>query len=104
MGSKFHELLQPTGIRDTSLAGQAVAIDGTAWLHQFLKVTLANPNDPGNRLVLVDKTCRLINHLCGFLYRTLHLVQHGIWPVHVFGGLFRGDASETNLAQRAISN
>ncbi len=39
------------------------------------------PNDPGNRLVLIDKTCRLINHLRGFLYRTLHLVGHGIWPV-----------------------
>nr|MDO8083754.1 hypothetical protein [Candidatus Sigynarchaeum springense] len=86
MGSKFHELLQPYEIRDRDLSGQAVAVDGTAWLHQFLKVTLANPNDPGNRLVLVDKTCRLINHLRGFLYRTLHLVQHGIWPVYVFDG------------------
>nr|MDO8119101.1 hypothetical protein [Candidatus Sigynarchaeota archaeon] len=54
--------------------------------------------------MFIDKTYCLINHLRGFLYRTLHLVQHGIWPVHVFGGLFRGDASETNLAQRAISN
>ncbi|MEX2681539.1 MAG: hypothetical protein Q6373_008060 [Candidatus Sigynarchaeota archaeon] len=89
MGSKFHELLQPIEIRDTSLAGQAVAVDGTAWLHQFLKVTLANPANPagpGSRLALVDKTCRLINHLRGFLYRALHLVQHGIWPVYVFDG------------------
>nr|MDO8118143.1 hypothetical protein [Candidatus Sigynarchaeota archaeon] len=51
MGSKFHELLQPSEIRDRDLSGQAVAVDGTAWLHQFLKVTLASPSDPGNRLV-----------------------------------------------------
>jgi 5'-3' exonuclease len=75
MGSKLHELLQPTEIHDRDLAGQAVAVDGTAWLHQFLKVTVYNPADPGNRLVLIDKTCRLINHLRGFLYRTLHLVH-----------------------------
>jgi flap endonuclease-1 len=86
MGSKFHELLQPAETRDRDLADQAVAVDGTAWLHQFLKVTIYNPADPGNRLVLLDKTCRLINHLRGFLYRTLHLVQHGIWPVYVFDG------------------
>ncbi|NMC05884.1 MAG: hypothetical protein GYA24_11765 [Candidatus Lokiarchaeota archaeon] len=98
MGSKFHELLQPTGIRDRDLAGMAVAVDGTAWLHQFLKVTLANPADPGNRLVLVDKTCRLINHLRGFLYRTLHLVQHGIWPIYVFDGAC--DAKQRNALTR----
>jgi 5'-3' exonuclease len=67
MGSKFHEFLQPTATRDRDLAGQAVAVDGSAWLHQFLKVTRHDPNDPGNRLVLVDKTYRLINHLRGFL-------------------------------------
>ncbi len=86
MGSKFHELLQPIEIHDWDLSGMAVAVDGTAWLHQFLKVTRHDPADPGNRLVLVDKTCRLINHLRGFLYRTLHLVQHKIWPVYVFDG------------------
>jgi hypothetical protein len=41
MGSKFHELLQPTETRDRDLAGQAVAVDGTAWLHHFLKVTFS---------------------------------------------------------------
>ncbi len=59
MGSTFHELLHPTGIRDRDLGGQAVAVDGTAWLHQFL--TVYNSADPGNRLVLVDKTRRIIN-------------------------------------------
>ncbi|NMC07761.1 MAG: hypothetical protein GYA24_21285, partial [Candidatus Lokiarchaeota archaeon] len=78
--------------------GLAVAVDGTAWLHQLLKVTLANPNDPGNRLVLIDKTCRLINHLRGFLYRTLHLVQHGIWPIYVFDGAC--DAKQRNALTR----
>jgi len=111
MGSRFHEILHPAAIRDRDLAGQAVAIDGTAWLHQFLKVTLANPNDPGSRLVLVDKTCRLINHLRGFLYRTLHLVQHGIWPVYVFDGacdakarnaLAREQLHEKHLAARKM--
>jgi len=37
MGSNFHELLQPSEIRDRDLAGQAVAVDGTTWLHQYAR-------------------------------------------------------------------
>nr|MDO8112094.1 hypothetical protein [Candidatus Sigynarchaeota archaeon] len=99
MGSKFLELVQAADVSDKDFAGEVCAIDGTAWLHQFLKVTLANHNTSGNRLVLIDKTCQLINHLRGFLYRTLYLLQKQIWPVYVFDGA--GETKERNQLSKA---
>jgi len=37
LGSTFHEIIQAAEIHERDLAGQAVAIDGTARLHRFLK-------------------------------------------------------------------
>ncbi len=90
MGSKFLELFPAKEVSDHDFTGMVCAIDGTVWLHQFLKVTSVHHDPASNRLVLIDKTCQLINHLRGFLYRTLNLLQKQIWPVFVFDG-----ASET---------
>jgi len=97
MGSAFHEIIQAIEIHERELAGQAVAIDGTAWLHQFLKVTITNNKDAKGRLVLIDKTCQLINHLRGFMYRTQYLLKKRIWPVFVF------DGAETRKTRNALS-
>src|SRR5271157_6258655 len=97
MGSTFHEIIQAIEIHERKLAEQAVAIDGTAWLHQFLKVTIANSKQASCRLVLIDKTCQLINHLRGFMYRTHYLLKKRIWPVFVF------DGAETRKTRNAVS-
>src|SRR5271157_1251828 len=100
MGSKFHSLLIPADVEETALADKVVAIDATAWLHQFLKVNTYSSTEQG-RLALVDKTQRVINHLRGFLYRTEHLLKLGIWPIFVFDGVgtekIRNAASKTDL-------
>src|SRR5271157_6048836 len=98
MGSTFHEIIQAIEIHERELAEQAVAIDGTAWLHQFLKVTIANSKQASCRLVLIDKTCQLINHLRGFMYRTHYLLKKRIWPVFVF------DGAETRKTRDARQN
>src|SRR5271157_915922 len=97
MGSTFHEIIQAIEIHERELAEQAVAIDGTAWLHQFLKVTIANSKQASCRLVLIDKTCQLINHLRGFMYRTHYLLKKRIWPVFIF------DGAETRKTRNALS-
>jgi hypothetical protein len=100
MGSKFHSLLTPADVEESALSGKMVAIDATAWLHQFLKVNTCSSTEQG-RLALVDKTQRVINHLRGFLYRTEHLLRLGIWPIFVFDGVgtekIRNAASKTDL-------
>jgi len=97
LGSTFHEIIQAVEIHEGELAGQAVAIDGTSWLHQFLKVTMTNAKGTKGRLVIIDKTCQLINHLRGFMYRTHYLLTKRIWPVFVF------DGAETRKTRNAVS-
>ena len=52
---------------------------------------------PSNNYTIVFKTLEE-THLRGFLYRTLHLLQHDIWPVYVFDGAC--DAKERNQLSR----
>ena len=86
MGSKFHSILPVSKLNESDLKGKVVAVDATAWIHQFLKVTMHGKRMESKRLVIMDSTCQVINHLRGFLYRTLHLVKSDIWPVFVFDG------------------
>lgn len=99
MGSKIHELFSTSTMKVMELKDTVVAIDACTWLHQFLKVTRMS-NHLGTRLVLMDKTCRVINHLRGFLFRTAFLVRHHIWPVFIFDG-----AASTKIGRvsRAVS-
>src|SRR5271157_2308958 len=100
MGFRFHSLLSSPDVEETALSVRVVAIDATAWLHQFLKVNTYSSSEQG-RLALGDKTQRVINHLRGFLYRTEHLLRLGIWPIFVFDGVgtekIRNAASRTDL-------
>ncbi|MHA1683768.1 MAG: hypothetical protein ACTSUE_22710 [Promethearchaeota archaeon] len=85
MGSKIHSLFEFRPCSTGDLKGSVVAIDGCNWLHQFLKVNVYSKGHK-ERLVLLDKTHRMINHLRGFLFRTINLVKRNIWPVFVFDG------------------
>jgi hypothetical protein len=60
MGPKFHSLLTPADVEESTLPGKVAAIDATAWLHQFLKVNTYSSAEQG-RLALVDKTQPVIN-------------------------------------------
>ncbi|MHA1697230.1 MAG: hypothetical protein ACTSWN_00155 [Promethearchaeota archaeon] len=83
MGSRFHELINSNLVTIDDLTDKVVAIDATTWLYQLLKTKRKNGD---GRLILMDKTLRLINHLRGFLYRTLFLLEHDVWPIFVFDG------------------
>ncbi|MFX0098284.1 MAG: hypothetical protein ACFFCS_01810 [Candidatus Hodarchaeota archaeon] len=101
MGSKIQPILTPSLTTVQKLSGKAVAIDACTWLHQFLKVNV-HSKQGNERLVLQDKTCRTINHLRGFLYRTIYLLENDVWPVFVFDGvkskkIRRGNGSECSL-------
>lgn len=62
-------------------SGRKVAIDASTWIYQFLiAVRFSNKHDASSE---AEST----SHLQGFLYRTIRLIEGGIWPVFVFDGL-----------------
>ncbi|MHA1791911.1 MAG: hypothetical protein ACTSVI_04650 [Promethearchaeota archaeon] len=85
MGSRIQSILSPRMADLSFLRGKTIAIDSSIWLHQFLKTSYFS-RGVRYKLTLMDKTCRLINHLRGFLYRTIFLLEHDIWPIFIFDG------------------
>jgi hypothetical protein len=69
MGSTFQEIIQAVDIHMRELEGKAVAIDDTAWLHLFLKVTMHDTMGARGNLALIEKTCQVGILLHYFIFR-----------------------------------
>ena len=82
MGVNLSSLVSahPTQLKD--FKGKKVAIDAPNALYQFLSIIRGRDGTP-----LKDSQGRVTSHLAGLLYRTAHLVEHGIKPVYVFDGM-----------------
>jgi flap endonuclease-1 len=99
MGVKgLYKLLQqkaPDSIKLVQLqsyVGKTVAIDASILLYQFL----ALPNK------ITNKRLEDINHIQGFLYRTLTMLEAGVVPVFVFDGC-PPKAKEATIEQRKLN-
>jgi flap endonuclease-1 len=81
------------------LSGRTVAIDATIALYQFLGVFTTGGKP------IVNKRGEHINHLQGFFFRTIQLLEKGIKPLYVFDGKppeVKTDKLERRRATRKI--
>ncbi len=81
MGTDLGKLVPAKEIRLADLSGKRVAIDAFNVLYQFLS-TIRQPDG----MPLVDSQGRITSHLTGLFYRTISLIESGIWIVFVFDG------------------
>ena len=82
MGVSLRPLLEgcPHPVGWESLSGVA-AIDANNALYQFLSIIRQADGTP-----LQDDNGRITSHLSGLLFRTAHLLEHGIRPFYIFDG------------------
>jgi len=86
----------PAAVREvsmTDLSGKTIAIDASISVYQFLgvKTTGGKP--------IVNKRGEPINHLQGFFFRTIQMLENRITPLYVFDGA-PPDAKEHVLEKR----
>ena len=81
MGVKLKDLINGEKLRFEDLSGKKIAIDAFNALYQFLAIIRVGPGVP-----LKDSYGRITSHLNGLLYRTIRLLEYGIYPIYVFDG------------------
>ena len=81
MGIQLTSLVEGSEITLEDLFGKKIAIDSFNWLYQFLSIIRQADGAP-----LMDSRGRTTSHLSGLYYRTIKLLEAGVYPVYVFDG------------------
>jgi len=84
MGVQLAELIPFTEIELIGLYGKKIAIDAFNTIFQFLSII----RDRMTGEPLKDHSGNVTSHLSGLLYRTVNLLETGIFPVYVFDGAY----------------
>ncbi|MBI4009948.1 MAG: flap endonuclease-1 [Candidatus Aenigmarchaeota archaeon] len=84
MGVKLAELIPSKEIELIELSGKKIAIDAFNTIYQFLSII----RDRMTGEPLKDHYGNVTSHLSGLLYRTVNLLEAGIFPVFVFDGKY----------------
>ncbi|TXT56601.1 MAG: Flap endonuclease 1 [Candidatus Thorarchaeota archaeon] len=81
MGTSLSDIIKAENISLEELASKRIAIDAYNTLYQFLSSIRQPDGTP-----LKDKKGRVTSHLSGLFYRSLNLLEKGIFPIYVFDG------------------
>ena len=81
MGTKLADIVEAKTITLRDLAGKKLAIDAFNTIYAFLASIRQPDGTP-----LMDSKNRVTSHLSGLFYRTLNLLEQGIYPAYVFDG------------------
>jgi flap endonuclease-1 len=81
MGTKLADIVEAKTITLGDLSGKRIAVDAFNTIYAFLASIRQPDGTP-----LMDSKKRVTSHLSGLFYRTLNLLEQGIYPVYVFDG------------------
>lgn len=81
MGTKLADIVEAKTISLGDLSGKKIAIDAFNTIYAFLASIRQPDGTP-----LMDSKKRVTSHLSGLFYRTLNLLEQGIYPAYVFDG------------------
>ena len=81
MGTKLADIMEAKTISLRDLSGKKIAIDAFNTIYAFLASIRQPDGTP-----LMDSKKRVTSHLSGLFYRTLNLLEQGIYPAYVFDG------------------
>ena len=84
MGVQLSEIIPSKEIELMDLSGKKIAIDAFNIIYSFLSII----RDRMTGEPLKDHHGNVTSHLSGLLYRTLNLLEAGIFPVYVFDGKY----------------
>ena len=81
MGVNLKDLLPKKEITFNEMKGKRIAIDAMNALYQFMAIIRQRDGE-----LLQDSKGRVTSHLSGLFYRTINLLEYGIYPIYVFDG------------------
>jgi len=81
MGVNLKDLLPKKEITFDEMKGKRIAIDAMNALYQFMAIIRQRDGK-----LLQDSKGRVTSHLSGLFYRTINLLEYGIYPIYVFDG------------------
>ncbi|MBS7626183.1 flap endonuclease-1 [Candidatus Bathyarchaeota archaeon] len=81
MGVDLGPIVERKKISFEDLHGKSIAIDCYNALYQFLATIRGEAGEP-----LMDRSGRVTSHLSGLFYRTVNLMERGVWVAYVFDG------------------
>jgi flap endonuclease-1 len=81
LGTKLADIVEAKTVTLRDLAGKKLAIDAFNTIYAFLASIRQPDGTP-----LMDSKKRVTSHLSGLFYRTLNLLEQGIYPAYVFDG------------------
>ena len=84
MGVQIAEIIPSKEIELVDLSGKKIALDAFNIIYSFLSII----RDRMTGEPLKDHHGNVTSHLSGLLYRTLNLLEAGIFPVYVFDGKY----------------
>ncbi len=97
MGVDIGDLVVKKEIKLEELKGKKIGIDAYNNLYQFLTTIRGADGEP-----LKDSKGRITSHLSGLFYRTLKIMNYGIFPLFVFDGKAPEEKAETRRKREAI--
>ncbi len=97
MGVQLSGLAEGQEISLEELFDKRVVIDTFNWMYQFLSII----RQPDGEL-LKDSKGRVTSHISGLFYRTVKLLDAGIWPIYVFDGKPPDFKRKTNDQRRDV--
>lgn len=84
MGVQIWEIIPSKEIELSDLSGKKIALDAFNIIYQFLSII----RDRMTGEPLKDHHGNVTSHLSGLMYRTLNLLEAGIFPIYVFDGAY----------------
>jgi flap endonuclease-1 len=81
LGVDLGPIVERKKISFDDLHGKSIAIDCYNALYQFLATIRGEAGEP-----LMDSSGRVTSHLSGLFYRTVNLMERGVWVAYVFDG------------------
>ena len=97
MGVNLKDLVIKRNIELNDLADKKIAIDAYNVIYQFLSTIRQYDGTP-----LMDKNGNVTSHLSGLFYRTINLMEAGIFPAFVFDGKAPIEKQAVQEARREI--
>ncbi|MEK6923104.1 MAG: flap endonuclease-1 [Nanoarchaeota archaeon] len=97
MGVNLKDLAIKHNLELKDLAGKKIAIDAYNVIYQFLSTIRQYDGTP-----LMDKNGNVTSHLSGLFYRTVNLMEAGIFPTFVFDGKAPIEKQAVQEARREI--
>ena len=82
MAVDLSKLVSRRKIGIEELNGKRIAVDAYNVLYQFLTIIRQQDGTP-----LMDREGRVTSHLSGLFYRTIEMVDKGVYPIYVFDGI-----------------